>query len=349
MSLPARIIDIDCLAHSSTKEIARQLGLTCGICLGLLVPPVLETVCGHFFCAGCLDDVAACPLCRNPLSDVRGRSLSKQSTIGFNRLLCGLPVRCPNTTISEPASKRLRVDACSWEGAYGDLLGKHIRTCEMEHVKCPKGCKEDGLRRCDLQKHLAFSCPLGFVCDICGHGLPLSEQFSHAAAAAVLHVEILQARLRALTNIPTACSAVWEINNLSNLRKGEYVTSRNFQVDLPQGSFRFRARFFPRGAAGAAASNCSLELQFGLAPCMLAVVARLAGASCSADKEASINTSLAAPLQRSVLFLSFSECSDKDLIGKLTVSVSIALKHVILQTADPETVSDSDTAEYSDC
>ncbi|KAJ1481358.1 hypothetical protein T484DRAFT_1807676 [Baffinella frigidus] len=112
----------------------------CGLCLGVMVKPVIGCDQGHSFCKFCYVQALArdkrCPTCRAKVLDE-------------NRLV-------PNRTAEHLIAKlRLQCEhaaACWWKGRVGGLAA-HLRLCGWAPVQCPnEDCTESPLRK-DLPKH----------------------------------------------------------------------------------------------------------------------------------------------------------------------------------------------------
>ncbi|KAH7970165.1 hypothetical protein HPB49_000496 [Dermacentor silvarum] len=72
-------------APSSTPQALALADLTsellsifeCPVCLDTIMPPILLCMNGHLLCSTCGKDIAACPLCRANISNVRALAMEK--------------------------------------------------------------------------------------------------------------------------------------------------------------------------------------------------------------------------------------------------------------------------------
>jgi len=197
-----RVADI---VHPDSRELAQQFD--CAVCLHIVDDP-LQTPCGHIFCHGCVNSLAVCPTCRDPLENSPGVKKLAECNKPMSRLMLGIKVHCPYNTLAvpssteEPLAKRQKyedgsaVDAaiCDWAGSLGDLLGKHLAECRCHRMPCPHSCG-DTIRRGDLVEH-ELTCQKKFEhCSICGDSVRPGTMAEHRDAKAGLHVQLLEQKL----------------------------------------------------------------------------------------------------------------------------------------------------------
>lgn len=117
---------------------------------------VVESFCGHFFCAKCMKRIVEhdprCPLCRAVFDPANPNnyhpSASAQRKINAALAICPCCIKKPN----------------HWTGRFGDLA-KHLQACEYALVKCEL-CEKYVQRNC-LAQHkeqlVSLSCPSVFA------------------------------------------------------------------------------------------------------------------------------------------------------------------------------------------
>lgn len=344
-----RIVDLDSVVTPETREQAKELGLTCGICLGLLQIPV-ETRCGHLFCAECLGAAASCPFCRSPLLEGSKPPVAP-ATAAFQRLLAGLRCRCPHGQ-QEQAPKRRKAaaasaDACDWTGCYGDLLSKHLRACPWEPATCPRGCGKAGLRRKDVDEHLDRCCPIGERCEICGKNVPLAGKAEHDRRAAEQHVEVLRRRCddlqRSFATSRAACAAVWRLRagSAAEVAKGGSLATSMATFDQAGWPIPVQAklRFFPRGAEASKIGHAAVEVQFDEADCEVQVSVLLVTAGCAAGfaRDAWMDLSRSKAHRRITTWENFCSLSDDDLAGEIRLHIQVRGVGLVLRRWDSDT------------
>ena len=348
-----RVVDLESVVTPETREQARELGLTCSICLGLLQAPV-ETRCGHLFCAECLGAAASCPFCRSPLLEGSKPPVAP-ATAAFQRLLAGLRCRCPHGQ-QEQAPKRRKAaaaasaDACDWTGCYGDLLAKHLPACLLEPAPCPRGCGKLGLRRKDLDEHLDRHCSVGERCEICGRNVPVAGLAEHDRRAAEQHVEVLRRRCddlqRSFATSRAACAAVWRLRagSAAKVAKGGSLATSIATFDQAGWPVPVLAklRFFPRGLAAEASSkrgHAAVELQFDEADCEVQASVLLVTAGCPAGfaRDACMDLSRSKAHRRITTWENFGLLSDEDLAGEIRLHVQVRGVTLVLRSWDSDT------------
>lgn len=114
--------------------------LVCPLCLEVAKAPILETICGHYFCQTCFDrqrqhePVLQCATCRTRLS---GDGVRR--SFGAERIISNWNAKCPQ-------------GECKWRGSFGGLPN-HINQCEWTIIKCPNNGCETMLLRAILKDH----------------------------------------------------------------------------------------------------------------------------------------------------------------------------------------------------
>lgn len=338
-----RVVSLEDVVLPDAREQAADLGLICSICLGLLQDPV-ETKCGHLFCAVCLlDDQTMCPTCRTSLPAAESK---RHATAAFMRLLAGLRCRCPN---GQPAPKRRKpapaASPCDWTGCYADLMSKHLRACPWEPVVCPRGCDVPGLRRKDLERHLAAECTAGALCDLCGEHVPTCGRAAHEKSAAEQHVEILKQRCYLLQTAQERFSAAsprclgsWQLQRgAAALQRGASLRTawaRFGHSDWPQ-TVVARVRFFPRGTEASKAGHCALEIVFEEAPVVVevAVCVTAAATSRTVRGDSRVDLTRATAVKNfKTTWESFCVLSQEELAGEVRLDVELRHVSVLLRT-----------------
>ena len=100
----------------------------CAICLSVVVDPV-QTSCGHFFCAQCINGIHnECPTCRH-------NNFTVTKDVHVARKICSITVLCPN------ASR-----GCLWKGTLKESLDHLDNKCDFEEAQCGY-CEHRGDRR----------------------------------------------------------------------------------------------------------------------------------------------------------------------------------------------------------
>ena len=336
-----RVVSLEDVVLPDAREHADELGLICSICLGLLQEPV-ETKCGHVFCAECLvDGQTFCPTCRTSL--LAGES-KRPASAAFQRLLAGLRVRCPN---GQPGPKRRKPgpspSPCDWTGCYADLVSRHLRACPWEPVVCPRGCDAAGLRRKDLEAHLAADCTAGALCDLCGEHVPFCARAAHEKSAAEQHVEILKQRCYLLQSAQERFSAAsprcigsWQLQRgAAALQRGASLRTASARFGQLGWPIAYRVRFYPRGLEASKPSHCALEITFEEAPVVVEVAVSVTAAATSRTvrSDACVDlTRTTAAKSCKTSWESFCALSQDELAGEVRIDVELRSVSVLLKT-----------------
>ncbi|XP_070582000.1 TNF receptor-associated factor 2-like isoform X2 [Ptychodera flava] len=136
-----------------------------------------QSICGHRFCYSCVENltskktITVCPQC-----SVDDPSLATESIIvslstinpdyAIKREMKTLPAKCINC-------------GCDWTG-YFEKYTKHESECRHAEVTCSnEGCLEV-IKRCDLENHLTYYCPMrSVVCEHCKSQILFKDTKDH--------------------------------------------------------------------------------------------------------------------------------------------------------------------------
>lgn len=188
------------IVHPGERRLAEQF--VCSICTCIFDDPV-QTKCDHIFCRACVTPCLLCPLDRAPLDRADLKPLVDCNK-PLLRMMHNIKVRCPHrdpdeataAATGESPAKRARTDlpCCTWEGAYTDLLAKHLLECVCHPVPCPLGCGETMKRR-DVDEHKAVCVKSFEECPICCELVRPGTIEAHRKDSAELHVQLLEQQL----------------------------------------------------------------------------------------------------------------------------------------------------------
>ena len=96
---------------------------------------------------------------------------------------------------SSCTKRQMSCQYCSYCSLYDIVTAKHLPICLQVPVTCPNNCKEEGLKRKQLQAHIdecplqVISCP--FTSAGCTVKLPRNEMEKHEATAVCEHLRLL--------------------------------------------------------------------------------------------------------------------------------------------------------------
>ena len=129
--------------------------LTCALCTEVLRDAQLTSCCGQHYCCSCLKEwrtrtvKPTCPHCRKV-------DFNHFGDLSVDRKVKQLRIRC-----------KCWRKGCAWKGELGDLK-EHLRKCEYNSTRCPRGCGESVHPR-ELSVHFMERCVLREIqCEHCG-------------------------------------------------------------------------------------------------------------------------------------------------------------------------------------
>ncbi|KAK7093371.1 cell death abnormality protein 1-like isoform X2 [Littorina saxatilis] len=140
--------------------------LLCGVCRDLMRDAV-ETVCGHHYCQGCLQQAmrfrSLCPICRQELG-----SNDVHPLIGVRREINYSIVYCTHKDVG-----------CTHIGPLGEMEDRHLPQCDFNPTDCQNMCGVKVAPR-NMAMHLEYSCSLRILlCARCGLPVQFSDFERH--------------------------------------------------------------------------------------------------------------------------------------------------------------------------
>ena len=147
------------------ETITEESPLYCQLHLGLLCEPVMNTSCGHTYCASCIQAWKAqqkttCPVCRCELTTFIPNLTVKQ-LLGELRIHCRYGCKTVRGSNSEEDEFVEDVEGCP-EYVIMQNRFTHEKDCQYASVPCPLGFPCSGIRRMNADKHKAL-CPFSLV------------------------------------------------------------------------------------------------------------------------------------------------------------------------------------------
>ena len=172
--------------------------------------------------------------------------------------------------------RQMSCQYCSYCSSYDIVTAKHLPICLQAPVTCPNNCKEEGLKRKQLQAHIdecplqVISCP--FTSAGCTVKLPRNEMDIHEATSVCEHLQLLmKLQLKQEPSTPPAATVSppflynqapmeFIISNFSEKKEAneEWYSSPFYTHNR---GYKFRLKVYPNGNSRGSGSHLSVYAQ----------------------------------------------------------------------------------------